>query len=135
MEREILLKMLLKGYSKKEIAKKLNKSEVAIRKKIQKLKKEKILLGFRPIINFKRVNLLYSITGIDVESEKLIDILEKLKSYNEIFSIYLTSGDHTIIIEVIVDDIKELENLHKKISSIDGVKKVCPSILLDIIKV
>ncbi|MEM5820571.1 MAG: Lrp/AsnC ligand binding domain-containing protein [Candidatus Aenigmatarchaeota archaeon] len=135
MEKEILLKMLLKGYSKKEIAKKLNKSEVAIRKKIQKLRKEKILLGFKPIINFKRVNLFYSITGIDVEPEKLIDIIEKLKSYNEVFSIYLTSGDHTIIVEIIVDDIKELEDLHKKISSIDGVKRVCPSILLDIIKV
>ncbi|MEM5830777.1 MAG: Lrp/AsnC ligand binding domain-containing protein [Candidatus Aenigmatarchaeota archaeon] len=135
MEKEILLKMLLRGFSKKEIAKKLNKSEVAIRKKIQKLKKEKILLGFKPIINFKRVNLFYSITGIDVEPEKLIDIIEKLKSYNEIFSIYLTSGDHTIIVEIIVDDIKELEDLHKKISSIDGVKRVCPSILLDIIKV
>lgn len=135
MEKEILLKMLLRGFSKKEIAKKLNKSEVAIRKKIQKLKKEKILLGFKPIINFKRVNLFYSITGIDVEPEKLIDIIEKLKSYNEIFSIYLTSGDHTIIVEIIVDDIKELEDLHKKISSINGVKRVCPSILLDIIKV
>ncbi|MEM5881843.1 MAG: Lrp/AsnC ligand binding domain-containing protein [Candidatus Aenigmatarchaeota archaeon] len=135
MEKNDLIKMLvIEKISKKEIAKRLNVSEVAVRKKIQKLKEENILLGNKPILNYKKANMCFSITGIDVEPEKLIEVLDELKKIKEIVTIYLSSGDHTILIEVISEDINKINELHKRISSLKGVKRVCPCLINEIIK-
>ncbi|MEM0453260.1 MAG: Lrp/AsnC ligand binding domain-containing protein [Sulfolobales archaeon] len=75
-----------------------------------------------------------SITGIDVDPQYLYDVLTELKSKNYIRYLSLTSGDHAIVAIIWAKDSDDMAKIHKEISSLSGVKKVCPSIILDVIK-
>jgi len=120
--------------SRTKIAELVKISEAAVRKRIKKLEKEGIILGYSAILNYRKINLVHSFTGIDVEPQNLLEVVRTLRDDKNISSIFLTSGDHDILVEIICNSIKELEEIHNKISKIDGVKRVCPAIVNDIIE-
>ena len=119
--------------SKTEIAKKLGITETAVRKRIAKLERD-VILGYKAIINYKFAGFVSSLTGVDVDADKLWDVVNKLKNFEEIKSIWLTTGDHTIMLEIVTRSVENLQKIHDKISKMKGVKKVCPSIILDVLK-
>ncbi|MEM4472314.1 MAG: Lrp/AsnC ligand binding domain-containing protein [Archaeoglobaceae archaeon] len=132
---KIALKLIKNGRMKKiELAKILNVTEAAIRKRIEKMEKNRIILGYRAVVDYKKLGLFSSLTGIDVEPEKLWHVVEKLKSMDKIYSLYLTSGDHVIIAEVICESMESLISFHEEISKMEGVKRVCPSVILEVIR-
>jgi Lrp/AsnC family transcriptional regulator for asnA, asnC and gidA len=118
-----------------EIAKRLNLSEAAIRKRVKKLESEGVIIGYSLLIDFKKAKKSAAIIGIDTEPEDFINILCDLKKEKEennyLYEIYSSTGDHMIMIKVIFDDKEELNKYIENIKKKKGVKKVCPSILLD----
>lgn len=120
--------------SKTELAKQLNITEAAVRKRIQKLEKTRTILSYKAVINYKSAGLTASLTGIDVEPEKLWTTTEKIKQIEEVKSLWLTTGDHTVMAEIIAKNTEELSAIHNKISKIDGVRRLCPSVILDVLK-
>ncbi|HDD36831.1 MAG TPA: AsnC family transcriptional regulator [Archaeoglobus veneficus] len=120
--------------SKTDIARSIGISETAIRKRIFNLEKGKVILGYRAIVDYKKANLFASFTGIDVKAENIWKVIDTLKEIKEVKSIMLTSGDHTIMVEIIAKSLDELLNLHDKISNFEGVERVCPSVVLEVIK-
>jgi len=119
---------------KTHIAKALNVTETAVRKRIQKLENLGVIMGYRAIINYKAVNLVCSLTGVDVEPEKLWMVVKALKEMDEVKSMWLTTGDHTLMLEIVVKNVEELSKIHERIEKLEGVKRVCPSIVLDVLK-
>lgn len=119
---------------KTKIAKMLDVTEAAVRKRISNLEKRKEILGYRAIVNYKRVGISASLTGVDVDPDKLWHVVGELKDFKEIKSLWLTTGDHTIMAEIVADSVKDLSEIHKRIEEIEGVKRVCPSIVTDILK-
>ncbi len=119
---------------KTRIAKELNVTEAAVRKRISNLEKREEILGYKAIINYKKVGLSASLTGVDVEPDKLWKVVEELKNLESVKSLWLTTGDHTIMAEIIAKSVQELSEIHQKIAEMDGVKRVCPSIITDIVK-
>ena len=75
-----------------------------------------------------------SITGVDVRPENIWKVIGILREMDEVKSVILTSGDHTIMVEIIVSSLDNLQILHDKISNIDGVERVCPSVVLEVVK-
>lgn len=131
----ILLNLLRNArITKTSIAEKLGVSETAVRKRIEKLEEQRILLGYRAILDFKKVGLFASFTGIDVEPEQIWKVMNALKDFEEVFALYLTSGDHTILAEIIAESFEKLKEVHDKISGLSGVKRICPSIVLEVVK-
>jgi len=120
--------------SKVRIAEALGVTETAVRKRIQKLENSKVIIGYRAVINYKVANLLCSLTGVDVEPERLWRVAEEVKNWKEVKAMWLTTGDHTLMLEIVVRDVEELSNVHKRIEKIEGVRRVCPSIVLDVLK-
>lgn len=133
---KILLEALVNNarIPKTELAKKLNVSEAAIRKKMKKLERLGIIVGYRAVIDYQKAGLIASITGLDAEPEKLWGVIGALKEMNEVKMLSLTSGDHVIIAEIVTTNVDKLEEIHKRIERIEGVKKVCPAIILERIK-
>jgi len=131
-----ILKMLMENarVPKTHIAKILGVTETAVRKRIAKLEKEKIVLGYKAIINYKTAGLSASLTGVDVEPERLWSVISGLKEMEEIKSIMLTTGDHMIMLEIVVESVEELSKIHRKIEELEGVKRICPAIVLDVLK-
>jgi len=117
-----------------ELGKKLDLSEAAVRKKVKKLVEKGVIQKFTIVLNPKKADIFVSYTGIDVYSENLLEVIDALKSISEIKKIMLTSGDHDLIVEIVSDNLKKVKEIHKKIAKIKGVKRVCPAIVLDVVK-
>jgi len=117
-----------------EIGKILKLSEGAIRKRVRKMIEEGIIKKFTVIIDYKKIGKVESLTGINVSPESLLKVIGEIKKIDKINGIHLTSGDHTLIVDIVADSFEELDEIHKKIESIEGVMKVYPAPILEIIK-
>ncbi|WP_457548628.1 Lrp/AsnC family transcriptional regulator [Archaeoglobus sp.] len=131
-----VIEMLLENarIPKTHIAKALNVTETAVRKRIQKLENLGVIMGYRAIVNYKAVNLASSLTGVDVDAEKLWLVVSKLKEMDEVKSMWLTTGDHMIMLEIVVKSVDELSVVHDRIARMEGVKRVCPAVILEVLK-
>jgi len=116
-----------------EIAKKLRLSESAIRKRVVALQKKGIIKRFTIQVDPAKFDVnSVSIVGIDVEPTKLLEVAQKLCEFGEIRSVATSTGDHMIMTEIWTKDGKELTKfLSEKIGAIEGIKKICPAIILE----
>ncbi len=118
-----------------DIAKEVGISDVAIIKRIKKLESLGVIRRYTVIVDPKKLGFgSISFTGIDIDPQYLYDVISELKGREYVKYLFLTSGDHALITVIWAKDSDEMAKIHKEISSLSGVKRVCPSILLDIIK-
>ncbi len=132
-----IIDMLMKNgripYS--EIAKALGLSDVAVIKRIRKLEKMGVIRKYTVLIDPKKLGYkVVSITGIDVEPEYIFNVLNKLKEKDFIKYLAITSGDHGLMAIIWARDSDEIARIHDEIVRMPGVKRVCPAIILDIVK-
>jgi len=127
---EILIQNARTSYT--EIAKQIGLSDVAVIKRIKKLEELGIIKRYTIIVDPAKLGYkLVALVGIDTEPEFIFKIISELKKIESVRYIALTSGDHNIMVVVWAKDREELGEIHNKIMSMDGVKRVCPSIILE----
>jgi len=117
------------------IARILNISETAIRKRVKKLEKNNIILGYKASVNYKKLG--YSnkiIMGVDTTPENYFKVINKLKENKKLKNLTTSSGDHMIMFDVWVKNMEELNLILSEINNIEGVTKSCPSIIHESIK-
>jgi len=116
-----------------EIAKKLKLSESAIRKRVVALQEKGVIKKFTIQVDPAKLGTSsVSIVGVDVEPTKLLEVAQKLCEVDEIRSVATSTGDHMIMTEIWTKDGRELTKLlSEKIGAIDGVKKICPAMILE----
>ncbi|EHR79225.1 transcriptional regulator [Thermococcus litoralis DSM 5473] len=119
-----------------EIAKVLGISETAVRKRVRALEEKGIIQQYTIKVNPQKLGYnLISLTGVDTKPEKLFEVASKLKEFEFVKELYLSSGDHMIMAEIWAKDGEDLADImSNKIGKIDGVTKVCPAIILERLK-
>ena len=118
-----------------ELAKKVGISDVAVIKRIKKLEKQGVIRKYTIVIDPKKLGYnSVSIVGINVEPEYLFPVISHLKEKDYVKYLALSSGDHTLMAIIWARNGSELAKIHNEISKLPGVTKVCPSIILDVIK-
>ncbi|NJE04079.1 HTH-type transcriptional regulator LrpA [Thermococcus sp. MV11] len=119
-----------------EIAKVLGISETAVRKRVKALEEAGVIKQYTVVVDPSKLGYnLVSLTGVDTLPEKIFDVAEKLKEFDFVRDVYLTSGDHMIMAEVWAKDGEDLSDIiSNKIGRLDGVTKVCPAIILEKLK-
>jgi Lrp/AsnC family transcriptional regulator for asnA, asnC and gidA len=119
-----------------EMAEKLKVSESSIRKRVSALQKEGVIKKFTIKVDHAKLGLnTAAIVGIDVDSDKMLEIAQKLCDFKEVKCVATSSGDHMIMLEVWAKNGKELNNLiSEKIGKIDGVRQICPALILEKLK-
>ena len=119
-----------------EIAKRADVSKPTVRKYIQKMEDEGLIVGYSADINPKKLSSQsIAIVGIDVESEQYVEVTQQLKEFDAIESLYTSSGDHTLMAEVRAADGDALgEILHNDIMALPGVSAAHPSFLQERLK-
>ena len=119
-----------------EVAEKLKVSESSIRKRVSALQKEGVIKKFTIKVDNAKLGLnTVAIVGIDVDSAKMLEIAQKLCDFKDVKCVATSSGDHMIMLEVWAKNGKELNNLiSEKIGKIDGVRQICPALILEKLK-
>jgi len=119
-----------------EIARRLKISESTVRKRVEKLKQGGVIKRFTVIIDPSKIGLnTVAIVGIDVDPSKLLEVSQKICEIPETRYVATSTGDHMIMTEVWAKDGRELTKIiSEKIGTIDGIKKICPAIILEKLK-
>ena len=119
-----------------EIAERANVSKPTVRKYIDKLESEGVIVGYSADIDPKKLSgKSIALVGVDVASECYVDVTRELKELDEVESLYTSSGDHMLMAEVRAADGDEVgEVIQENILSIDGVTAAHPSFLQERLK-
>lgn len=119
-----------------DIAKKLRLSESTIRKRVLALQKRGVIKRFTIQVDPTKLGInTVAIVGVDVDPTKLLEAAQKLCEIEEVKYVATSTGDHMIMTEIWTRDGRELTRLiSERIGRIEGVKKICPAIILERMK-
>jgi len=117
------------------ISRELGISDVAVKKRIEKLERSGVITGYSIGVSPRKLGFnSVAYVCIDVDSDKLFNTASYLASKDYITFLALTSGDFKILAEVWAKDSNELSTVLSDISKAEGVRRLNPLILLDVIK-
>jgi len=119
-----------------EIADRVNVSKPTVRKYIEQLEEEGIIVGYSAEVDPKKLSgQSIALVGIDVASERYVEATRELKTIEEIEALYTSSGDHMLMAEVRAPDGDAVGNvIESKILDLDGVTAAHPSFLQERLK-
>jgi Lrp/AsnC family transcriptional regulator for asnA, asnC and gidA len=119
-----------------EIADRANVSKPTVRKYIEKLEEEGVIVGYSAEIDPKKLSSKsIALVGIDVASEEYVEATRDLKGMSEVETLYSSSGDHMLMAEVRAADGDAVGDvISKKILEIEGVTAAHPSFLQERLK-
>ena len=119
-----------------EIAERADVSKPTVRKYIRKLEDEGVIVGYSADVDPKKLaSKSIAMVGLDVESEKYVQVTNQLKDIDEVESLYTSSGDHMLMAEVHAADGDELGRvINDRILAIDGIPAAHPTVLQERLK-
>ena len=119
-----------------EIGKKLRLSESTIRKRIKVMEDKGVIQKYTVVIDPARVGYnTVAIVGIDVEPSRFLSVATKMTEFDEVKYVATSTGDHMIMFEIWTRDGRELSKIiSDKIGKIEGINRICPSIILEKLK-
>ena len=119
-----------------EIADQADVSKPTVRKYVEKLEEEGVIVGYTADVDPKKLsNRSIAVVGLDVESERYVEATEALKELDAVEALYTSSGDHMLMAEVRASDGDELGAvIREDVKAIDGVTAAHPSFLQERLK-
>lgn len=119
-----------------EIAEKLDISEATVRKRIKSLRENNIIKKFTIEIDPKPLGYgTVTLLGLDVEPKYFLKAVEDMTDIDEVLWVAKSTGDHMIMAEIWAEDGDHLSKIMaEKVGEIEGVKNLCPSIILEKIR-
>ena len=119
-----------------EIATRADVSKPTVRKYINKLEDDGVIVGYSADVDPKKLSSqTIALVGIEVASERYVEATKTLKELDSIESLYSSSGDHMLMAEVRAADGDELGMIiAEEILTIDGVTAAHPSFLQERLK-
>ena len=119
-----------------DIAERAEVSKPTVRKYINRLEEDGIIVGYSADVDPKKLSSQsIALVGIEVASECYVEATKALKTLDAIEELYSSSGDHMLMAEVRAPDGDALgEIISDQIASIDGVTAAHPSFLQERLK-
>lgn len=119
-----------------EIADRADVSKPTVRKYIDKLESEGVIVGYSADVDPKKLpGQSIALVGLEVESDCYVEAIRKLEDLDEIEALYTSSGDHMLMAEVRARDGDALGDvINDDILAIDGVTAAHPSFLQERLK-
>ncbi len=114
-----------------EIARQFGFSDVAIRKRIEKLVERGVVKRFTCELDYAKLGKPVSaFIFIKTRADRTSEVLDALKEIPDIQEIYQVMGEYDIIARANVSSIEALKEMtEKRISNIHGVMEVKPNII------
>ena len=116
-----------------EMSKVLKVSKGTVRNRLIGLYKENIILGYNARIRYKMLGMDEALVGFEIAPESYMKALTAIKGLDFVKEVYRTSGDHAAMALVIANT-DQMDKIIEDLQAIDGVRKVYPSFVQEIIK-
>ncbi|MFB6147035.1 MAG: HTH-type transcriptional regulator LrpA1 [Halobacteriaceae archaeon] len=119
-----------------EIADRAGVSKPTVRKYINRLEDEGVIVGYSAEVDPKKLSgQSIALVGIEAESEQFVEVTRALQDLDPVRALYTSSGDHMLMAEVRAEDGDALGAvIREEIESIPGVAAVHPSVLQERLK-
>jgi Lrp/AsnC family transcriptional regulator for asnA, asnC and gidA len=119
-----------------EIAERADVSKPTVRKYIDQLEEDGVIIGYSADVDPKKLaSKSIALVGLDVESEEYVEATREIKELEEVESLYSSSGDHMLMAEVRAADGDDLADIiSDKLVEIEGVTAAHPSFLQERLK-
>ncbi|WP_290817642.1 HTH-type transcriptional regulator LrpA1 [Halovivax sp.] len=119
-----------------EIAERADVSKPTVRKYIDQLEDDGVIVGYSADVNPKKLSSqTIALVGIEVASEAYVGAISDLKALEEIEVLYSSSGDHMLMAEVRAPDGDALGTIiSEDILGIEGVTEAHPTFLQERLK-
>jgi len=119
-----------------EIAERAGVSKPTVRKYIDRLEEEGVIVGYSADVNPKKLSgTAIALVGIDVASERYVEATRELTELGSVEALYSSSGDHMLMAEVRAADGAAVGDIIRDdIIEIDGVTAAHPSFLQERLK-
>ena len=120
----IVLKKLLEDgrISFTSIAKETNLTDVAIKKRVESLKRRGILNSIKAEINFEVLGFEKPVfVQLRCEVGKIQDVIKKLKSFDYVMEIYQVMGECNILGKLMIPNLDFCEKFIKDLARVDGI--------------
>lgn len=118
------------------IGEKINLSVSAVIDRIKKMEKSGIIEHYTVIINQKKLgNDVMALIEVSLEHPKYYDpFIEMVQENPNIIDVYYLTGDYDFLLKLVTDSSDGLEQLHRKIKSMDGVSGTNTHFILKTVK-
>lgn len=119
-----------------EIADQVDVSKPTVRKYIERLEDDGVIVGYSADVDPKKLpSQSIALVGFDAESERYVEVIRELKDVPEVESLYTSSGDHMLMAEVRAQDGNAVGKvIETTLLDIDGVTAAHPCFLQERLK-
>jgi len=104
------------------IARQAKLTDVAIKKRVEMLKKRGIVSSITANLNFKALGFENPIfVQMRSEISKNRDVIKKLLAMDSIVELYQVLGEYNLLAKIVVSDLESAEALINKVGLVDGI--------------
>jgi DNA-binding Lrp family transcriptional regulator len=133
-----VLKLLVEGGTSTtaQMAQVLGVTEQEINSQLEQLKKEKIFLGWRPVLNLSKESAaaVRAVIEVKITPERgggFNRLAERISRFDEVESCYLMSGGYDLLVFVTGESLQKVANsVSEKLSTIEGVLSTATHFML-----
>ena len=123
IDHKIIERLLIDGrMSFSSIAKEIKLTDVAIKKRFERLKKRGIIKSIKVSLNLKLLGYENPIfVQIRSEMSKTKDVLKRLRELDYVLELNETLGEYNILVKIVVPSIDNASDFVEKLCAMDGV--------------
>jgi DNA-binding Lrp family transcriptional regulator len=133
-----LIKLLLEGggLSTAQMAQVLNLSEAEVNRQLDQLKNDRLLLGWRPVLNLaqEEAGVVRAVIEVKITPERgggFNRLAERISRFDEVESCYLMSGGYDLLVFVNGSSLQKVAGfVSEKLSTLEGVLSTATHFLL-----
>lgn len=133
-----VLQLILEGerLDTAQMAQVLNLSEAEVAAELERLKAEKILLGWRPVLNPERAqeDIVRAVIEVRISPERdggFDRLSARISQFDAVESCYLMSGSYDLLIFAIGKDLREVASfVSERLASVEGVLSTATHFML-----
>jgi DNA-binding Lrp family transcriptional regulator len=133
-----LIKLLLEGggLNTAQMAQVLNLSEAEVNRQLDQLKNDRLLLGWRPVLNLAEedAGLVRAVIEVKITPERgggFNRLAERISRFDEVESCYLMSGGYDLLVFVNGSSLQKVAGfVSEKLSTLEGVLSTATHFLL-----
>ncbi|HLD80623.1 MAG TPA: Lrp/AsnC family transcriptional regulator [archaeon] len=117
------------------IAKEVGLSDVAIKRRVERLQKKKVLRGFTAVLDLDVLGLNHPVyVGLRTELPKTSKVVQELTKSDLVCSLYQTIGYYNVLMKILSPNLKQTRKFIEDLGKIDGVLDVNSTIALSTLK-